>query len=779
MKKSEKLSEAIGNIDDNMIDAAYKRSSAKDRRSGVWQIIGIAASFLFMAAFAVVLSRFATKTVNPSASSGTDTAKEQLLYEKDFTDHYEHNIKFTSDDGTLEYELKLILPADERFFFKCYAKVTNKTDGEIELHKIADHNSFFYLENILKNAKYEQTFVYNGSANTDTVKLKPDGSYEELLTYTDGVNKNMKNDYVQYVHDVSGYLTVTVNLDPSMSRTWGKSFYWFEGSYYKNNGKTIEIGEDDYGYFICEDQRVKGLEGFICDSYEDPISGQHIEADGYGISEELISMENPPTLYYKPGDKIDFINDPVQTFNGFQLWYIDRYNTLDTGDDLYEYLNANPGQYYLTAELKQGKRYTSMGVKLIVESRTDEIVFMTAAELGAVAKIHVTSLPEGYDYSFSGEEVKPITDYLVSLHPVSIDDNDGYMDGMTWVIELTYADGSVNEIYHIGNTYIHKSDGNKKYYKLTYEEASRFDTIIRDLNISENSTTIPETDAVITDEITEKFTEILKRDGYYYCVIEKQHKTYNTENAMIFNITPDDWKEKLPGVYLFSARTGYFIMVNDVIYVPFNTVGGYMIRIEPYDYNNDGTMDIRAYYEWGSGMINYSCSAFDLQTMKTVSLESISDFIISDFSIPDDFSFSITWNTYGISSYDSKTGTLIKTKDATDVSKYTTTYKMNDIELMTVYNLLMQLKDYPDNYDPYNDPDSETRLFSTPNRTVIIKFTANGAEKTITCEKISYGVTGGYDDAANKFLQIEQRIEDILTDTKQWQTLAEYEHFYE
>ena len=179
-------------------------------------------------------------------------------------------------------------------------------------------------------------------------------------------------------------------------------------------------------------------------------------------------------------------------------------------------------------------------------------------------------------------------------------------------------------------------------------------------------------------------------------------------------------------------------------------------------------------------MIHYSVTAFELETMKAVSLKGYSDLFITDFEIPaKDFCFSLVWNTYGISSYDSKTGTLIKTSDATDVSKYTTTYKMNDIELMTVYNLLMQLKDYPDNYDPYNDPDSETHIMSTPNRTVIIKFTANGEEKTIRCENICYGLNGGYDDAANKFLAIERRIEDILTDTKQWQTLPEYEHFYD
>lgn len=634
MKKSEKLNEAIGNIDDNMIDAAYKRSSAKGRRSGLFEIIGSVAAVIAIAIFAVVLSHYAHKDPNISASSGHESG-ENLLYEKDFNKFYEHNIGFTSDDGTLVYELKLILPSDENFFFKCYAKVTNKTDGEIELHKIADHNSFFYLENILKNAEYEQTFVYNGNAKTDTVSLKPGASYEELLTYKDGVKASMKSDYVQRVHDVSGYLTVTVNLDPSMSRTWGKSTLWFEGRYYKYNGKTVEVGEDDYGYFICGDQKVKGLEGFICDSYEDPISGQHIEADGYGISEELISMENPPTLYYKPGDKIDFINDPAHSFNCFQLWDKSGDNTIDFGGDLYNYLKANPGQYYLTAELKQGKRYTSMGVKLIVESSSEKIVFMTPQEVEDVTKIHVSSLPEGYDYSFEGEDTKPITDYLTSLHPLYIEDNGGLMDGMTWVIELTYRDGTVKEIYHMG-TEIRKSGDGKKYYKLSYEEGRKFDTVV-------------------------------------------------------------------------------------------------------------------------SGSIN------------------------SAKTLPADFSFSIVWDCYGISSYDSKTGKLIKTKDTTNISKYTTTYKMSKEELSRIYNILfsrIDINSYPDEYDPYNAPDAEIRLVSTPSQTVIISVTANGRTKTVTCDEISFGVEG-YDEHATEFIKAKSDIVNILTNTDEWQALPEYEVFYD
>ncbi len=526
MKNTDILTDAIGGIDDKMIEKAYERRANKKSRAGVWEIVGIAASFVFIAGFAFLLSRFTEKNVNQAAYGGTD----QLLYEKDFTDYNTHNIGFTSDDGALEYELKLILPSDERFFFKCYAKVINKSGNEIELHRLPGYNSFFYLENLLKSAEYEQRFVYKGNAKTDTVKLKPDGSYEELLTYTDGVKAYMKSDYVQHVHEVSGYLTVTVILDPSMSRTWGKSFYWFEGSYYKK---------------------------------------------------------------------------------------------------------------------------TDVG-----------------------------------------------------------------------------------------------------------------------------------------------FEEMLKSDGWYD---GEKYQHYNIDNAeSVLEITPEDIRAELPGVGIFNADDDIFVYTGGRIYRPINTFGGGLVKVFAWDYDNNGIKDLAAVHDWGSGLSYRSFSVFDLSTYKTeelhtemtlekkpfdVSFDGKDVYINGEKLVPNktppaDFSFSLVWNTLGIRSYESTTGRLTKTSDTSNIKKYPTAYKMTASELAAVYNLLIQLKDYPENYDPYNDPSSETRVGSEPNRTVIVKFTADGIEKTITCSEICYGVNGGYNEAAKKFLQIEKQIEDMLTSTKQWQALPDYEFLY-
>ena len=70
----------------------------------------------------------------------------------------------------------------------------------------------------------------------------------------------------------------------------------------------------------------------------------------------------------------------------------------------------------------------------------------------------------------------------------------------------------------------------------------------------------------------------------------------------------------------------------------------------------------------------------------------------------EEFSFSLTWGCYGVSSYDSKTGKLIKTTDATNPEDYVTDYQLTDEDKEYFYDLisLLDINSYPDEYDPDN-----------------------------------------------------------------------------
>ena len=98
---------------------------------------------------------------------------------------------------------------------------------------------------------------------------------------------------------------------------------------------------------------------------------------------------------------------------------------------------------------------------------------------GNVIKIDVSSLPESYNDSFDGEDAQAITNYLSSLNLESSfeEDPDEYT-GMTWVISLKYEGGDTVTVYHFGNAFIRADQG--PWYKMTYEEASRFESLLKE-----------------------------------------------------------------------------------------------------------------------------------------------------------------------------------------------------------------------------------------------------------------------------------------------------------
>lgn len=60
------------------------------------------------------------------------------------------------------------------------------------------------------------------------------------------------------------------------------------------------------------------------------------------------------------------------------------------------------------------------------------------------------------------------------------EENPNEYTGMTWVIALEYENGETLNIYHFGNMFIRSQNGS--WYRMSYEEASRFDTLLEQLN---------------------------------------------------------------------------------------------------------------------------------------------------------------------------------------------------------------------------------------------------------------------------------------------------------
>ena len=100
---------------------------------------------------------------------------------------------------------------------------------------------------------------------------------------------------------------------------------------------------------------------------------------------------------------------------------------------------------------------------------------------GGIKSVSVSSLPKGYNYSFGKNDADAIIDYLSNLNLISdFEENPNEYAGMTWVISLEYENGDIVTVYHFVNMFICADGG--PWYKMNFEEASRFDALLDELS---------------------------------------------------------------------------------------------------------------------------------------------------------------------------------------------------------------------------------------------------------------------------------------------------------
>lgn len=145
----------------------------------------------------------------------------------------------------------------------------------------------------------------------------------------------------------------------------------------------------------------------------------------------------------------------------------------------------------------------------------------------------------------------------------------------------------------------------------------------------------------------------------------------------------------------------------------------------------------------------------------------------------DDFNFTLVWGCYGISSYDSKTGKLVKTTDATRPKDYVTTLALSEEQMKQIGDILfsLALESYPDEYDPHLTENGQTTT-SRPSMDLILTVEWNGKKKTIACRETSLQYTSRV-EKGNNFLQACKTIIDILTSSEEWKALPAYEFLYD
>ncbi len=145
--------------------------------------------------------------------------------------------------------------------------------------------------------------------------------------------------------------------------------------------------------------------------------------------------------------------------------------------------------------------------------------------------------------------------------------------------------------------------------------------------------------------------------------------------------------------------------------------------------------------------------------------------------MPEDFSFSLQWNTHGISSYDSQTGLLVKTRDVVERApeEYQATLVLPEEQLTEIYGLLrdLGLESYPERFD------INSRFKCDPSMTLGVTVRWGEKQHTVTCTDVAF-----YEDASaslrgQQFLTAHRQIMEILIATPEWAALPEYEVYYE
>ena len=97
-----------------------------------------------------------------------------------------------------------------------------------------------------------------------------------------------------------------------------------------------------------------------------------------------------------------------------------------------------------------------------------------------ILAISVSSMPQGYDYSFAGESAKALAQYILKMDTLSdFPENPDVYTGMTWVITAEYEDGNTVTVYLFGNMFIRSGDG--PWFKISPEESQGFEALLDSL----------------------------------------------------------------------------------------------------------------------------------------------------------------------------------------------------------------------------------------------------------------------------------------------------------
>ena len=149
--------------------------------------------------------------------------------------------------------------------------------------------------------------------------------------------------------------------------------------------------------------------------------------------------------------------------------------------------------------------------------------------------------------------------------------------------------------------------------------------------------------------------------------------------------------------------------------------------------------------------------------------------VVPSFSVTqEEFYFVLTWGVELDSSYDSRTGTLVKTKYVRErqVEEYITTYQYPNINEIYEMAKAINVYSYADDYYPYEGYSGQT------NPSIDYVFEIN--DKIITSDNCPafYGVPDSVTERGKQYLTLIFAIKNTLVNSEEWKAMPDPEILY-
>ena len=343
-----------------------------------------------------------------------------------------------------------------------------------------------------RSAIANNTFVYEkeGAGGDCNIKFNEDGTFlfspGYLSSYLGGGTWKISGKRVILTQENDGLSGKRINC----FRIAGNDLIYIEEDSDNFYGITVKNGEK---FSLASEKAETAIQLSDIVSIKTPYNPAMSDWSGIGILLEVDSPDYPITLKAADGHFTEWDikkgSGPVKSVgktydigkNGYIFWtpddlnYKDGFNSEITVMGVSGEVYTDLGKIYITKA--EGNSLTASFEKPAAATDSAKLLGLKESKIKSV---NVTSLPKGYDFTFTDEKAQKVIDFLSGIELITnFTEDPGQLDGMTWVIKLEYENDEAMTLYDIGGFI--RSESNS-WFKYEYDYDSPLNTLIWELS---------------------------------------------------------------------------------------------------------------------------------------------------------------------------------------------------------------------------------------------------------------------------------------------------------